>query len=413
MQGSNTCSSCIPGRFCRGLQIETNIILEGEALRSLKERVPDGSVDCVVTSPPYWALRDYGVEGQLGQERTPEEYVRRLCDVFDELRRVLKPTGTCWVNLGDTYASGKANRNAGFNARWHGAAGRSDKQAATDTQKPTRPRAGLPEKSLCLIPFRFAIAMLERGWILRNVIIWHKPNALPSSVIDRFSVDFEYLFFFAKAKRYWFAPQYEPHQECTRRRVERFVRNRERFDPRRHKSHTHSFPNPFDVLEHIASRGLNPLGRHKRCVWSIGTQPFPEPHFATFPERLCEIPIRTGCPELVCTECGRPNAMEVRKTAPSSQESWNAPVIASSPSRHRRGSDRSILASCGCGSPFEAGIVLDPFFGAGTTGLVAMKLGRRFIGIELNPEYVQMAEKRIAQWMSSRPATVDAGNATD
>lgn len=298
-----------------------------------------------MTSPPYFALRDYGVEGQLGLEPNFHEYLEKLCAIFDEVKRVLKPKGTCWVNLADCYGSKTGAKNGGFNKRWHGKQYNNDKQAPTDVERPARPKTSIHEKSLCLIPFRFAIEMVQRSWILRNVIIWQKPNCLPSSARDRFTVDFEYLFFFTKSPRYYFEPQREPHKFVTQRRVEAFRRRGERFDPSRHKCSEDS-QSPFRVLENIATRGLSPLGRNKRCVWAISTQAFHGPHFATFPEKLCETPIKAGCP--------------------------------------------------------VGGIVLDPFFGAGTTGLVAMKLNRRFVGIELNPEYIEMAKARIAGALKSR-----------
>jgi DNA modification methylase len=302
--------------------------------------MPADSIDCIVTSPPYWQLRDYHVKRQLGLEPTFEEYIQKLCDVFDEARRVLKPNGTCWVNLGDTYSS-QGVRDAGFNERWHGRKFRSHKQANADRERPFRPKTGVPEKSLVLIPFRFAIEMINRGWILRNTIIWHKPNCLPSSVKDRFTVDFEYLFFFTRSKAYFFDRQYEPHRPATKKRVNSFHRNQERFDPARHKTSPPAVgPSPFKVLERISRNGLNPRGRNKRCVWTIPVRGFRGQHFATFPEQLIETPIKAGCP--------------------------------------------------------EGGVVCDPFFGTGTTGLVAQRLRRHFLGIELNPQYVRLARKRLA-----------------
>jgi DNA modification methylase len=302
--------------------------------------LPANSVDCVMTSPPYWQLRNYGVAGQLGLETTFEEYIRKLCDVFDEIKRVLKPAGTCWVNIADTYAADGMG-NQGFNERWHGKTFRSDKQAQADRQRPHRPKAAVPEKSLVLVPFRFALEMVNRGWTLRNTIIWHKPNCLPANVQDRFTVDFEHLFFFTKSKRYFFERQYEPHHPSTIKRVQSFRRNGERFDPARHKAAAGPLEwTPFEVLERICRRGLNPRGRNKRCVWTIPVRGFPGQHFATFPEQLIEIPMQAGCP--------------------------------------------------------PGGIVCDPFFGAGTTGLVARRLHRHFLGIELNPGYVRLARGRLA-----------------
>ena len=274
-------------------------------------------------------------------EPTFEEYLQTLCDVFDEARRALKPAGTCWINMGDTYASQGA-RNAGFNERWHGRSFRSHKQAAADPERPSRPKTRLPKKSLVMIPFRFALEMVNRGWILRNTIIWHKPNCLPSSVTDRFTIDFEYLFFFTKSERYFFQPQYEPHSPTTQKRVRSFRKHDERFNPARHKADPNTDgPSPFEILERICRNGLNPSGRNKRCVWTIPVRGFRGQHFATFPERLLEIPMSAGCP--------------------------------------------------------PGGLVCDPFFGSGTTGVVAQRLHRHFLGIELNPEYVRLARQRLAK----------------
>ena len=175
----------------------TNKIIHGDSLEVL-QTLPGESIDCVVTSPPYWALRDYGVPGQLGLESTFNEYISKLCDIFDEVKRVLKKEGTCWVNIGDTYVG------SGF-----GAGGKHHFLSDQALKNPTK-FAGLPNKSLCQIPSRFAIEMCNRGWILRNEIIWHKPNCMPQSVKDRFTVDFEKIFFFVKSKKYYFETQYEP-----------------------------------------------------------------------------------------------------------------------------------------------------------------------------------------------------------
>lgn len=371
----------------------------------------------MVTSPPFWALRDYQVKGQLGLESSPEEYIARLCGVFDEVWRVLKSTGTCWVNLGDTYAS-TSPRNQGFNERWHGKRCASDKQGATDRHRPRRPKTSLPEKSLCLIPFRFALEMVRRGWVCRNVILWHKPNGLPCSTRDRFTVDFEYLFFFTKSRRYWFEPQREPLHESTKRRVTAFRRNQEAFDPRRHKHQANDPRNcPFHILERISQNGLHPLGRNKRCVWRISTQPFKGAHFATFPEKLVETPIRAGCPEFICARCGKPR-QKIFKPSPRygrilaenkrqgiNCHDWFPRRVPSFPKGKKSGVKPHVSAEyteagytdCGCGATFKPGVVLDPFFGAGTTGLVALKLKREFIGIELNRDYVKLAKKRFVE----------------
>ena len=276
-------------------------IICGAALDVLKT-LESESVDSCITSPPYWNLRDYGVEGQLGLEPHFEEYIKKLEAIFDEVKRVLKKKGTCWINLGDTYSGNKE--------------GKTDKKVSQylkDTTTRLHKKAIIQEKCLCQIPSRFAIAMTDREWILRNRIIWHKPNAMPSSVEDRFTVDYEDVFFFVKNKKYYFEQQYKRGQGGVASRG--------------------------DDADGLVVGGTNPEGRNRRTVWSISTKPYTDAHFATFPETLIEPMILAGCP--------------------------------------------------------KGGTVLDPFSGAATTGLVAKKFGRNYIGIEINPEYVAMSEKRL------------------
>lgn len=312
------------------LHLPLNRFIRGDALRVLK-RFPAESIDCVVTSPPYWSLRDYGVNNQIGLEATPEEYIERLCAVFDEVRRVLKPTGTCWVNLGDAFAT-RSNKTG--NTLKHPQPILS--ASSNDALNFKRPRARLPGKCLVQLPARFSLAMIERGWILRNEIIWHKPNCLPQSARDRFTIDFERLFFFVKQRHYYFRQQFEPLQ------------GKERLPHRLLKSASHhkriygdkyiSTINP-STAEASRLRILR-YGRNKRCVWRISVRPFRGEHFATFPPELIETPIKAGCP--------------------------------------------------------QGGIALDPFMGSGTTAIVARRHGRKFIGIELNPTYVRLAQQRLA-----------------
>jgi site-specific DNA-methyltransferase (adenine-specific) len=219
-------------------------IATGDALAVLRQ-IPSASIHSCITSPAYWQQRDYEVEGQMGWEPTPQEYISRLIRVFDEVRRVLRDDGTCWVVLGDTY------RN----------------------------------KSLALIPDSFAIAMTGAGWILRNRIIWYKTNAMPSSIKDRFTVDFEEMFFFVQSDRYYFEQQIVPYSALTEKRIRRFVNNGERFDPARHKSYDrHS---GMRITEHLAANIEEMKGANKRCVWSIPVaqcaDPAPENGSSTIP----------------------------------------------------------------------------------------------------------------------------------
>ncbi len=304
-----------------------NRIICGDALDTLK-KFPAESVDCVVTSPPYWTLRDYGVKGQIGLESSSEDYLEKLLAVFAEVRRILKPSGTAWVILGDTYANKtkSGNRNNWQKSIYDSA----DRRAATAK---CRTNLDVPAKSLCLIPVRFAVKMIEQGWILRNEIVWHKPNVMPQSSKDRFTVDFEKIFFLVKDRKYYFQQQFE-----TLKNPERLKRRL--LNPLKIHKQAESYWFSADPAV-SGKRRLKILerGRNKRCVWSIGTANFAGNHFAVYPKKLVETPILAGCP--------------------------------------------------------AGGIVLDPFSGSGTTAVVAKKLRRNFIGIDLNPAYVRLARNRL------------------
>jgi site-specific DNA-methyltransferase (adenine-specific) len=304
-------------------------IVRGDALKVLK-RLPSESIDCVVTSPPYWSLRDYGVTGQLGLEESPDMYIERLCSIFDEIRRVLKKAGTCWVVLGDAYATRSSKT---------GKAGKHPQPilspASTRALMFNRPLAQIPSKCLVQLPARFALAMTGRGWILRNEIVWHKPNCLPQSVRDRFTVNFEKIFFFVKERHYYFRQQFEPLQ--GRSRMLHRLMNPEGRHKRIYGDRYISAINPKTA--EASRRRVLRRGRNKRAVWRVAVRPFHGDHFAVFPPELVETPIKAGCP--------------------------------------------------------KGGVVLDPFMGSGTTALVARRLGRKFIGIELNQDYVSLSRGRL------------------
>lgn len=307
--------------------MKLNHIYQGDCLEVLKT-LPDEAVDCVMTSPPYWALRDYGVEEQLGLEPTFQEYISKLCDIFDEVKRVLKTTGTCFVNLGDTYAGSGNGQTSNWEANW---TNKTLNKSTHKSAKGVKNKTNIPDKCLCQIPARFGIEMTNRGWILRNEVIWAKPNCMPSSVKDRFTVDFEKIFFFTKNKKYWFEMQYEPT-------VEPYSEKRAK------RPETSKMKAPYlneKTAGNFTYNLLQPQGRNKRCVWKICLKPYLEAHFAVYPKELCETPIKAGCP--------------------------------------------------------KNGIVLDPFAGSCTTAEVARKLGRSYVMIELNPEYIKLGKKRLAQ----------------
>ena len=305
---------------------------------SLLKTLPDESVDCVVTSPPYWGLRDYKTEpvewsdgwrGQLGLEPTPQLYIEHLTAIFEEVKRVLKESGTCWVNLGDSYSGSWGN----YGSREGGQREVTTEQKArrgsfSESFQNPASRCGIREKSLVQIPSRFAIAMTDAGWILRNEIIWHKPNCMPSSVEDRFTVDFEKMFFFTKSKKYYFEPQLEVATDP--------IGKAKRFGGAKTLGADAITGNPANRPDRkpFISNGR----RNKRTVWSIPTRTYKGAHYATFPPELVETPIKAGCP--------------------------------------------------------PGGVVLDPFGGSGTTSKVARRLGRSSIIIELNPDYLELVKER-------------------
>ncbi|MDH5517601.1 MAG: site-specific DNA-methyltransferase [Gammaproteobacteria bacterium] len=256
--------------------------------RDLIKSLPDNSVQCVITSPPYWGVRDYGVENQIGAEPDIKDYIKDLVEVFSEVRRVLKDDGTFWLNIANTYTSGgrkwrqkdSKNKNRGMSYR------------------PPTPE-GLKKKDLIGVAWMLAMECQKEGWYLRNDIIWHKPNCQPESVRDRLTVSHEYVFMFTKSEKYLFNQQ---------------------------------------AIKEPTADGKST--RNKRTVWSVNTEPFPDAHFAVFPPSLIE--------------------------------------------------------PCMLSGTNEGDTVLDPFFGAGTVGLVAKSLNRKCIGLELNPDYIDIINKRIS-----------------
>ncbi|MFJ9799891.1 DNA-methyltransferase [Streptomyces sp. NPDC101145] len=299
-------------------QDDTVTLLLGDTLTTLRT-LPDSEVNCIVTSPPYYGLRDYGVPGQYGLEASPAAYVETMRAVFAEARRVLANDGTLWLNLGDSYVCSPK----GSESKTDGLMGRSNHRT-TPAGSGGKNGGGLAPKQLVGIPWRVAFALQDDGWILRNEIIWHKPNAMPESVRDRLSSRHEHLFLFTKSPRYAFDLDAirEPHTAPERSAFRARDLNHER-------TGTGAYTGPD-------ARGRNPGD-----VWSIATRPYPAAHFATFPIDLPIRCIKAGC---------RPD-----------------------------------------------GVVLDPFSGSATTGAAARQLGRRYVGIDINPTYHDLAKGRFAQ----------------
>lgn len=277
-----------------------NQIFVGNSLLTLQV-IPSNSVDCIVTSPPYFGQRDYGVNGQIGNEKTPNEYIDNLVSIFSECRRVLKDTGSLWLNLGDKYHNG----------------------------------------NLLGMPWRVAIALQDDGWILRNDIIWHKPNAMPHSAKNRLTTDHEYIFFFTKkSKDYYYDQDSIREEHVTFSESSKMKGGRNHFGknggtPEKGKNGGNS-----NLHDGRWDQAFHPNGRNKRTVWNVALSKFRGAHFAVFPEKLIEPCILAGCP--------------------------------------------------------KNGLVMDPFFGAGTTGFVANKNSRKFVGLEINPEYAEIAKDRLS-----------------
>lgn len=262
------------------IELRDSLMIESDAIQAL-QKIPTQSIQCAVTSPPYWGLRDYGIEGQIGLEENLQQYINKLVAIFAETRRVLKNSGVLWLNIGDGYTSG----NRGYRA--------PDKKnpARAMSVRPDTPD-GLKPKDLLGIPWRLALALQADGWYLRSDIIWHKPNAMPESVKDRPTRSHEYVFMLTKSEKYYYDYQ-----------------------------------------------AVKENGRNRRTVWNINTAPFSEAHFATFPPALIE--------------------------------------------------------PCILAATKEGDFVLDPFFGSGTVGVVCQEYGRKFVGIELNGDYIKIAKNRL------------------
>lgn len=298
-----------------------NEIYLGDCIKGMSS-LPDKSVNTCITSPPYYGLRDYGCDGQIGLEETPESYVQKMVDVFREVKRVLRDDGTLWLNIGDSYNGSGGNHkshhknDSGFQSKIGAESHKGRGNLNLDGMKP---------KDLIGIPWMLAFALRTDGWYLRQDIIWHKPNPMPESVRDRCTKAHEYIFLLSKSPKYYF------DSEAIKIPVKQEWGTRDRTNGKYHNDGTGL--RPHSGLEKSYTKA------NKRSVWTVTTKPFKDAHFATYPESLI-------------VPC--------------------------------------VLAGCA-----EGGLVLDPFMGAGTTALVSKKLGRNYVGFELNPEYRNIAIKRI------------------
>lgn len=306
-------------------------LYNGDCLEVMCKLIEEGvKVDTIITSPPYWSLREYGDSGfEIGRETTIKDYIDNLINIFEKAKDILSDTGTCWVNLGDTYVSKGATRHIGWSDP------KNKKVGAKKHLEPSGLKQVAKEKSLAGIPDRFKIAMIDNGWICRNDIIWYKRNAMPSSVKDRFTVDYERIFFFTKNKKYYFKQQLEPYTEKMNRwGGEKKLKSIDEKIDETGKANSNS-------LTRVRDMRPNKKGKNMRCVWDIPTKSSNIKHFAMFPDTLVERMINAGCP--------------------------------------------------------IGGTVFDPFMGAGNTLTTANKLGMNSIGIELYEKYYNIAKERLSE----------------
>ena len=434
----------------RKVELPDGVIYQGHVLDVLRE-LPDESVDCIVTSPPYWGLRDYGEDtkavwggdpdcehdwvegavcskcgawyGQLGLEPTLDLYLVHLWEITDELYRVLKKTGVMFWDHGDSY-SGDMGKRSG----WSYVSGLGNKKDGTAIR--FRAQYTAPRKSLCFQNYRLILGLVDVDYrilvewralgkpegklekmleypriqrIIRNQIIWHKPNHMPSSAKDRFTNAYEPVFMLTKGPRYWsdLDAVREPHKHdsCWGNAHAKGRNAKDALDPR------------GIVGGNLRpEQGFYPLGKNPGDVWEIPTEPFPEAHFAVYPQKLVERCVLFGCPEWVCPKCGKPRerivgknyvptrpGLDVGKGKSGTDLGPNKSLHQRDISKYRMKIEYQTLGwtDCGCGAGWEPGVVLDPFLGSGTTAVVARRLGRRFIGIEIKPEYVEMAIRRL------------------
>jgi len=357
--------------------------------------IADKSVQCVVTSPPYYLLRDYGVYGQIGLEQTPDEYIANMVAVFREVWRVLRDDGTLWLNVGDSYAGGTRGGNSDFiTGKW------KDK-SIIDRGKRTLPRwgggnvpatAGLKTKDLIGIPWRLAFALQSDGWYLRSDIIWAKPNPMPESVTDRPTKSHEYLFLLTKSPCYYYDADAIKEGVTGNAHAHGKGYGKKFADPGLGIKSNTSFMGAI----HNAIKDDLPTSRNRRTVWTIATQPTKEAHFATFPEKLVEPCILAGTSERgCCPKCGKPWKRVIEKTGHVNKRE-DAHVPNNTPSKTdstgwgptKRASEIWIPdCICEAGEPVPC-IVFDPFVGSGTVERVAIRLRRRSIGIDLNFNYI-------------------------
>ena len=374
--------------------LERNKIICADVREGLK-LLPDNSIQCVITSPPYFGLRSY-LPGdspdkplEIGLEKTLDEYVQNMVEIFREVRRVLRSDGCLWINLGDSFAN---------DTKWGGQSGEKNYTSAAGGYGGQRLKrnTGLKPKDLVGAPWRVAFALQADGWWLRMDIIWAKPNPMPESVTDRPTKSHEYIFLLTKRQKYFY------DAEAVKEPADISKQRSKPVNATEAAGNTSSGDRRinYEKTRHVVT------ARNKRSVWTVATQPFPESHFAVFPEKLIEPCILAGTAPQACEKCGAPWRRAVERVRQPRGDCFGKRHGAfdrgQAGSPYLQAVDVQTLGwrpTCSCPEATGSGkcIVLDPFMGAGTTALVAAQHGRDYIGIEISPEYCKMAEKRVKE----------------
>lgn len=436
--------------------VKPNKIYVGDCRKVMRQWNPR-SIDMCVTSPPYWGLRDYNTnpliwdndvncehvwdkikyggrnkrevdkdplrkinlnpngkaeycnkcgawKGSLGLEPDFNLYIKHLVEIFDQVKRVLKDSGSCWVNIGDIYGGNTTERT---NSNKKNKVLKFPKSG--DYNRKRKKIVGYT-KSLVMIPFRFAIEMVNHGWILRNTIIWHKPNCMPSSAKDRFTVDFEYLFFFSKKRKYYFEQQFEDYVNVEKE-IKRIMSNNN-LNNRTDNASPKAISNVsqkayYERKQQELKEGKLFPKRNMRSVWKVSTASCSEAHFAIFPQKLVEVPIKAGCPKEICIKCGKPrvtvrNTKSVATRPAKQSKDTNNDIFGANRKRFVSVPLGEYLSDCGCDAGWESGIILDPFAGSGTTAIEALRQKKKFVLIELNRDYAKIAYDRIKDQLGQR-----------
>ncbi len=347
------------------IQKWTNNIHTGDVIETLRE-LPDNSVHMVMFSPPYWGMRDYGADEQIGLEEDLTTYIANLAAIADELKRIIRDDGSWWLNIGDGYGTQQPTTD--------------NRTIETDLQsRYSKLTDNLSPKCKLLMPHRVAIEMVERGWIARNDVVWQKTNPMPESVKDRLSTTFEFVFHLVKQKNYYY------NLDAIREPYKTDLDEEPPIGGKKHQDNintTYSGKTPKRT-----GKGKNPGD-----VFELPTDDYPEGHFAVYPEMLVEKPLKASCPEKVCANCGAPYIWWTK----TESRTLNSHAGWSNTQKDEEVIDKWLEPDCDCDTEaHKPGIVLDPMCGRGTTCKVAAEHGRRYIGIELNPEYAELAREYV------------------